>query len=96
MQKHQITVDLKAGTLRPQTCTVVEVVAGELHYRDGFGGFQRVESAQLHSGDHFIITALHDDEAAALAQALTELRRRGERLLSLADKFEQQQEHHHA
>lgn len=96
MQKHRITVDLKAGTLWPQTCPVVEVIAGELHYRDGLGGFRRVDSAHLHSGEQFIISALHDDEAAATAEALVELRRRGEWLLSLADKFEQQQEHDHA
>ena len=96
MQKHRITVDMHAGRVVPQTCELVEVVAGETHYRDGLGGFHPIESVRLYSGERFITTTLHDDQAAAMAEALAELRRRGERLLSLADKFEQQQEHHDA
>lgn len=96
MQMHRVIVDLPAGTIRPHAFDVFQVIEGTLHYREPLGGFYPVDAEPLHSGERFIRTALHDDPEAAWAQALVELRRRGERLLSLADKFEQQQEHHDA
>lgn len=95
MHKYRFVVDLDGGSLQPQTCEIVQVIAGQEHYRDSFGGFHPVAGARLYSGERYIVTGLHDGQTSAMAEALAELRRRGERLLSLADKFEQHQEHGH-
>jgi hypothetical protein len=71
---------------------VVEITPGEQHYRDGLGGYASVDLAKLYSGERFVVTGLHDDLAAAGTAAAAELRRRGERLIHLAERCEQIEE----
>jgi len=82
MMKHRVIADIKAGTAEPVTADVVQV-DGTDFYRAHDRSLRPVDADSLHSGEKFVITAWHDDQAAAYAEAADELGRRSQQLAAL-------------
>ena len=83
MQKHRITVDLKAGTAKPTTVETFDIPARGIYYRAYDDSLRRVDGQGIHSGDTWIATAWHDDAGSAWAEAAEELTRRIHKLASI-------------
>jgi hypothetical protein len=83
MQKHRITVDLKAGTAKPTTVETIEIAPGDIYYRAWDDSLRRIDGEGIHNGDAWIATAWHDDAGSAWAEAAEELTRRIQRLASI-------------
>jgi hypothetical protein len=92
VKKHRLTIDIEAGTIRPDSVEIVQLVPGELHFRQPTGDFAQVKDPFLLAGDRHVWTGLHDRLPEAAAAAAAELRRRGERLIHLAERCEQIEE----
>jgi hypothetical protein len=89
VQKHRLTVDIPAGIIRPDSVETVQLVPGELHFRQPAGDFAQVKDPFLLAGDRHVWTGLHDSLAETGAVAAAELRKRGEHLLDLAKQCEE-------
>lgn len=86
MEKHRLTVDMQAGTIRPESLEIVELVPGELYQREPTGDFKRMRECYLMANERYVWTALHDDLAEAAAAAAEELRIRARLLSHLAEQ----------
>ena len=82
MTKHRIIVDIKAGMAEPVTTSTV-AVDGLEHWRCADGTLRPMATEGLFSGERFITTRWHDDQAAAYAEAAEELGRRSQQLAAL-------------
>jgi len=82
MTKHRVIADIKSGTAEPVTADVVQV-DGTAFYRSHDRSLRPLDGDSLHSGEKFVITGWHDDQAAAYAEAAEELGRRSQQLAAL-------------
>ena len=89
MHKHRLTVDIPDGTIRPESVEIVQLVPGELHFRQPTGDFSQVKEPFLLASDRYVWTGIHDTLAEAGAVAAAELRQRADRLLDLAKQCEE-------
>jgi hypothetical protein len=92
VKKHRLTIDIRDGRIEPETFEIVELVPGELHYREPTGDFRRVQDRPVLASELLVWTGFHDRLPEAAAVAAAELRRRGERLIHLAERCEQIEE----
>lgn len=89
MHKHRLTVDISAGMIVPQSLEIVQLVPGELHFRQPTGDFSQVKEPCLLASDRYVWTGIHDTLAEAGAVAAAELRQRAERILDLAKQCDE-------
>jgi hypothetical protein len=89
----RLTVDLNKGEIAAKQQEILVLApGGPTYYRDYAGALRPVDGEGMHSGDLFVITGLHPHLADAKQVAAAELRRRGERLIHLAERCEQIEE----
>lgn len=83
MKKHQVRVDLRDGTAAARSVETFEVVPGHRYYRAYDESLRSIALERLHSGDTWIVTAWHDREPDAWAEAAEELNRRAQALAAI-------------
>lgn len=86
MEKHRLTVDMQAGTIRPESLEIVHLAPGEVYQREPTGDLKRFRESCLMASDRYVWTGLHDHLAEAGAAAAEELRSRASRLVQLAEE----------
>lgn len=79
---HRIFVDTVAGTVTPISAEVVRL-AGKDYVQHADGSLRLVESERAWSGERYISTGWHDDQAAAYAEAADLLGRRAQAVAAL-------------
>ena len=82
MTKHRVIADIPNGTAQPVAADVVQV-DGTAFYRAHDRTLRPVDTDILHSGEKYVISRWHDDQAAAYAEAADELGRRSQQLAAL-------------
>jgi len=82
MTKHRVIADLSDGTARAVTADVVQVEGADF-YRSHDRTLRPVDADTLHSGERYVISRWHDDQAAAFAEAAEELGRRSQHFAAL-------------
>lgn len=80
--KHRVIADIPNGTAEPVVADVVQV-DGTAFYRAHDRSLRPLESDSLHSGEKYVVSGWHDDQAAAYAEAAEELGRRSQQLAAL-------------
>jgi hypothetical protein len=88
VHKHRLTVDMQAGTVRPESLEIVHLAPGEVYQREPTGDLKRMRESYLMASERYVWTALHDDLAEAAAAAAEELRSRARLLSHLAEQCE--------
>lgn len=88
MHKHRLTVDMQAGTIRPESLEIVHLAPGEVYQREPTGDLKRFRESYLMASDRYVWTGLHDHLAEAGAAAAEELRIRARVLSHLAEQCE--------
>jgi hypothetical protein len=82
MNKYRVIADIPNGTAAPVAADVVQV-DGTAFYRAHDRSLRPVDADRLHSGENFISSRWHDDQAAAFAEVAEELGRRSQQLAAL-------------
>ena len=82
MTKHRVIADIPNGTTKPVIADVVQV-DGAAFYRAHDRSLRPVDADGLHSGENFISSRWHDDQATAYAEVAEELGRRSQQLAAL-------------
>ena len=82
MTKHRVICDITRGTAEPSTAEVVCLDGIDL-YRAHDRSLRPVDAEGLHSGENFISSRWHDNQAAAYAEVAEELGRRSQQLAAL-------------
>ena len=82
MTKFRVIADIHRGTAEPVAADVVQV-DGTAFYKSHDRSLRPVDADCLHSGEKYVISGWHDDQAAAYAEAAEELGRRSQQLAAL-------------
>ena len=82
MTKFRVIADIPRGTAEPVAADVVQI-DGTAFYRSHDRSLRPVDTDCLHSGEKYVISGWHDDQAAAYAEAAEELGRRSQQLAAL-------------
>lgn len=82
MTKHRVICDIPRGTAEPTAADVVQV-DGTAFYRAHDRSLRPVDADRLHSGENYISSRWHDDQADAYAEVAEELGRRSQQLAAL-------------
>ena len=82
MTTFRVICDIPRGTAEPMAADVVQV-DGTAFYKSSDRSLRPVDSDGLHSGEKFVISGWHDDQANADAEAAEELGRRSQQLAAL-------------
>ena len=82
MTKFRVIADIPKGTAVPVIADVVQV-DGTAFYKAHDRSLRPVDSDGLHSGENYISSRWHDDQAAAYAEVADELGRRSQHLAAL-------------
>jgi hypothetical protein len=82
MTKHRVIADIPNGTAKPVIADVVHV-DGTTFVKAHDRSLRPVDSDRLHSGENYISSRWHDDQADAFAEVAEELGRRSQQLAAL-------------
>jgi hypothetical protein len=82
MTKHRVIADIPNGTAEPTAADVVQV-DGTAFCRAHDRSLRPVDADGLHSGEKYVISGWHDDQADAFAEVAEELGRRSQQLAAL-------------
>ncbi len=82
MTKHRVIADIPRGTATAVAADVIQV-DGAAFYKSHDRSLRPLDAEGLHSGENFIITRWHDDQADAYVEAAEELGRRSQQLAAL-------------
>ena len=82
MTKFRVIADIPKGTAVPVIADVVQV-DGTAFCRSHDRSLRPVDADRLHSGENYISSRWHDDQAAAFAEVAEELGRRSQQLAAL-------------
>ena len=82
MTKTRVIADIPNGTAKPVIADVVQV-DGAAFVKAHDRSLRPVDADRLHSGENYISSRWHDDQAAAYAEVAEELHRRSQQLAAL-------------
>jgi hypothetical protein len=82
MTKHRVIADIPNGTTKPVIADVVQV-DGAAFVKAHDRSLRPVDADRLHSGENYISSRWHDDQADAFAEVAEELGRRSQQLAAL-------------